>query len=265
MTRRFYINNYAGLFGNSVSAAAFQSEFTALQAADDRIQDELDALNGSYLPKVSTASTDYTFPAATSRTRFEFTASSAVTARIVTGRFTDGIAVLIIQRGTGSVTVTAESGVTLYNVDGSNATGKQYATLMLVCLGSETFLLIPVRDSARLSGGNTFTGAQTVPFVALSDGASIATDASLGNHFSVTLGGNRTLANPTNMRDGGIYNWRVKQDGTGSRTLAYGSKFKWPSGTAPTLSTTAGYIDRITGQYHAADDVIECGITKDFR
>ena len=123
----------------------------------------------------------------------------------------------------------------------------------------------PLASSASTIGGNAFTGAQTVAFVALVDAATIDTDAALSNHFLVTLGGNRTLANPTNMRDGGIYNWRVKQDGTGSRTLAYGSKFKWAGGTIPALSTTAAYVDRITGQYVAADDVIECSMTKDFR
>lgn len=115
---------------------------------------------------------------------------------------------------------------------------------------------------AKLAGGNSFTGAQTVAFQALTDAASIATDCSLSNHFSVTIGGNRTLANPTNMRDGGIYNWRIKQDGTGSRTLAYGSKFKF-SGTS-TLSTAPASVDRIVGQYHAADDVIECVLTLNF-
>lgn len=113
---------------------------------------------------------------------------------------------------------------------------------------------------AKLAGGNSFTGAQTVAFQALADGATIDTDAGLSNHFSVTLAGNRTLANPSNMRDGGIYNWRIKQDGTGSRTLAYGSKFRF-SGSS-TLSTAAGAVDRIIGQYFAADDVIECALTR---
>ncbi len=115
---------------------------------------------------------------------------------------------------------------------------------------------------AKLAGGNSFTGAQTVAYQSLTDAASIATDASLSNHFSVTLGGNRTLANPTNMRDGGIYNWRIKQDGTGSRTLAFGSKFKF-SGSS-TISTAAGTVDRIVGQYFASEDVIECVLTKAF-
>ena len=64
---------------------------------------------------------------------------------------------------------------------------------------------------------------------------------------TVTLGGNRTLDNPTNLVAGRTYVWVVTQDGTGSRTLAYGSNFDFPGGTAPTLSTGADDVDLIIG------------------
>jgi len=35
----------------------------------------------------------------------------------------------------------------------------------------------------------------------------------------------------------------VVQDGTGSRTLAYGSNFKFSNGIAPVLTTTANAVD----------------------
>ncbi len=82
-------------------------------------------------------------------------------------------------------------------------------------------------------------------YVALTDGSSIATDCSTGNVFYVTLGRNRTLSNPTNLAAGATYAWIVTQDATGSRTLAYGSVFAWPNGTAPTLTTTSGAVDII--------------------
>jgi len=59
----------------------------------------------------------------------------------------------------------------------------------------------------------------------------------------VTLGGNRTLANPTNLTAGQHGVIVITQDGTGSRTLAYGSNFKFPAGSAPTLTTTANAVD----------------------
>ena len=37
----------------------------------------------------------------------------------------------------------------------------------------------------------------------------------------------------------------ITQDGTGSRTLAFGSYWDFAGGTAPTLSTDAASVDRI--------------------
>ncbi len=37
----------------------------------------------------------------------------------------------------------------------------------------------------------------------------------------------------------------VAQDGSGSRTLAFGSYYDFVDGTAPTLTTTASAVDRI--------------------
>lgn len=77
----------------------------------------------------------------------------------------------------------------------------------------------------------------------LTDGATIAWDLALGATAEVTLGGNRTLGNPSNFEVGKVYRLRVKQDGTGSRLLTWPGLIKWPDGTAPTLTTTAGRAD----------------------
>ena len=91
-----------------------------------------------------------------------------------------------------------------------------------------------------------FTGQVYTPTSTLTDGATITPDFTNGNVFTVTLAGNRTLANPTNPKDGATYCIIVKQDGTGSRTLAYGGNYKWEGGTAPTLSTGANAVDILT-------------------
>lgn len=92
---------------------------------------------------------------------------------------------------------------------------------------------------------NTFTAAQRGSITALADGANISTNLALNNHFSVTLAGNRTLDNPSNVVAGQSGSIFITQDGTGSRTLAYGSQWDFVGGTAPTLSTAAAAIDRI--------------------
>jgi hypothetical protein len=99
------------------------------------------------------------------------------------------------------------------------------------------------RAYAELAAAQSFTKAQRGAVVALTDAATIAVDASLGNNFSVTLGGNRTLGNPTNLTAGQHGAIVITQDGTGSRTLAYSSNWKFPAGTAPTLTTTASAVD----------------------
>ena len=99
--------------------------------------------------------------------------------------------------------------------------------------------------AASLSSAQTFTAGQLGEITALTDASSIATNLALSNNFSVTLGGSRTLANPTNIVAGQSGSFFITQDGTGSRTLAYGGYFKFVGGTAPTLSTAAASVDRI--------------------
>ena len=53
------------------------------------------------------------------------------------------------------------------------------------------------------------------------------------------------MANPSNMAVGQSGSIFIVQDGTGSRTLSWGSYWDFIGGTAPTLTTTAGAIDRI--------------------
>ena len=79
----------------------------------------------------------------------------------------------------------------------------------------------------------------------LTDGATITPDFDAGQNFSVTLAGNRTLANPTNIDAGQTGSIFITQDGTGSRTLSFGSYWDFAGGTAPTLSAAAGAVDRI--------------------
>tara|TARA_R100000995_G_scaffold22293_1_gene9469 strand:- start:235 stop:2067 length:1833 start_codon:yes stop_codon:yes gene_type:complete len=81
--------------------------------------------------------------------------------------------------------------------------------------------------------------------VSLSDGANISVDFNAGQNFAVQLAGNRTIDNPTNCVPGQTGSIFVIQDGTGSRTLSYGTNYKFPGGTAPTLSTGASACDRI--------------------
>lgn len=79
--------------------------------------------------------------------------------------------------------------------------------------------------------------------VTLTDGASIAVDWSTGINFTVTLGGNRALANGSNEKAGQSGVIRVVQDATGNRTLSFGTDYEFAGGTAVVLSTAANAQD----------------------
>lgn len=80
----------------------------------------------------------------------------------------------------------------------------------------------------------------------LTDASSISWNLVVQPYAILTLTGNHTLANPSYLQPGNYYVLLVKQDGTGSRTLSFGSAFKWPSGSAPVLSTAVNAIDMLT-------------------
>jgi hypothetical protein len=98
-------------------------------------------------------------------------------------------------------------------------------------------------DTAKTDVTQTFTRAQRGGVTALTDGATITPDFAVSNNFSVTLGGNRTLANPSNQTAGQSGAITITQNGTGSNTLAYGSNWKFSQGSAPVLTTTANATD----------------------
>ena len=102
-----------------------------------------------------------------------------------------------------------------------------------------------IKKFETASGGISLTGGAAANVTALSDGATITIDMATACHHSVTLGGNRTFAAPSNQVVGQSGSIFITQDGTGSRTASYNAAFKFVGGTAPTLSTAAAAIDRI--------------------
>ena len=104
---------------------------------------------------------------------------------------------------------------------------------------------IDAAGDASVGTANTWTAGQRGEVTALTDGATITIDMADSNNFSVTLGGNRTFANPSNDTAGQSGSIFITQDGTGSRTASWGTDWEWAAGTAPVLTTTAAASDRI--------------------
>lgn len=98
--------------------------------------------------------------------------------------------------------------------------------------------------------------------LALVDAANIAVNAAARNSFSVTLGGNRTLDAPSNLSDGMLLNFAIRQDGTGGRTLAFNAIYDFGDQGAPVLSTTASAVDYVSGYYDSTSGLILCRFRK---
>lgn len=97
----------------------------------------------------------------------------------------------------------------------------------------------------------------------LTDGATINWDMASGYNAKVTLGGNRTMAAPTNVIVGITYSLDVIQDGTGSRTVTWNAAFNWGTAGTPTLTTTASKIDTVSCKAYATNNLF-CNINKGF-
>ena len=100
-------------------------------------------------------------------------------------------------------------------------------------------------DTAKTDVAQTFTAAQRGTITTLTSGATVTPDFAGSNNYTLTLDQNLTIANPTNLTAGQSGSIFLVQDGTGSRTAAWGSYWDFAGGTAPVLTTTAAGIDRV--------------------
>lgn len=144
----------------------------------------------------------------------------------------------------GNITITNRATAGQIQITAGTSTG-----VVTLAAGGATRLTI------ASTGFSTFGRGIVSGVATLTDAATISLDASLGNHFRVTLAGNRTMAAPTNPTDGQRIAIEVIQDATGSRTLTlttgalgFGFGTDIPS---ITLTTTANLRDFIECVYNA--------------
>ena len=158
-------------------------------------------------------------------------ATPTLTADAVTKAYADA---LVGGSGTGSFTTLTVTGTTTL---ATSLTGVLKGTSGVVSVATAG------TDYAGVGTAQSFTKGQRGAVVALTDGATITPNFNDSNNYSLTIGGNRTLANPTNITAGQSGVIVITQDGTGGRTLAFGSYWDFSGGTAPTLTTAASAVD----------------------
>jgi hypothetical protein len=145
------------------------------------------------------------------------------------------------------------------DVGALGSTAKQWADLYLA---EGAVINFDNGDVTVTQSGNTLTvaggvlsGTMAGAVSALVDGATPALDASLGNVFTLTAAGNRTIAVPSNATSGQKIVIRHLASG-GARTLALNTGaggFRFGTDITALTSTTSGKTDYIGCIYNAAD------------
>lgn len=100
--------------------------------------------------------------------------------------------------------------------------------LTISSAASTYFTITAAGGKVNNTGSNSLNARYIRQFTALTDAASISLDLNTNNFYRVVLGGNRTLANPTNKPTSGnrqVFILEVVQDGTGGRTLSFGTDY----------------------------------------
>jgi len=168
------------------------------------------------------------------------------TPTVSTDAVTKAYADALVSGGTGSFTTLTVTGTTTL---ATALTGVLKGTSGVVSVATAG------TDYAGISTAQSFTAGQRGSVSALTDGATITPNFNTANNFSLTLGGNRTLANPTNITAGQSGVIVITQDATGGRTLAFGSYWDFSGGTAPTLTTAANAVDVLVYYVNSATSI----------
>lgn len=161
--------------------------------------------------------------------------------------------VLSVNGQTGVITL-VKGDVGLGSVDNTSDANKPVSTATQTALDLKAPLASPALTGTVTAVNLTMSGRQLNTPVALTDAATIAVNAALGNDFTVTLGGNRTLGNPTNPSNGQKILFAIRQDGTGSRTLTLDSDYRLGTDiSAVVLSTAINKTDYLGVRYNGTD------------
>lgn len=120
---------------------------------------------------------------------------------------------------------------------------------------------LPDGNVAELAVANTFTKAQSSAINNLGTVTGTVTiDASASNTVRMVLGGNITLAAPTNPLSAQNLGIHIIQDATGSRTVTWNSVFKWAGAVPPTLTILANGRDFVACTYDPVSAVWVCSL-----
>ena len=99
-----------------------------------------------------------------------------------------------------------------------------------------------------INGNFTYTGQSNNPvYTAGTVTSTHIPNWNNSNIQTVTLSAATTnISGGTNIANGAVYTMILKQNATGSRVVNWASQYKWQSGIAPVLTSTANGVDILT-------------------
>src|SRR5690606_19513902 len=145
------------------------------------------------------------------------------------------------------------NGTRVFAVDAYDP-ASHYSPAQIDALLADKVSTVHLAERARLTGGNAFSGPQRVAGVTLADASNIRPDLALGNRFEVTLGGNRTIANPSGMAD--AIGQEVLIVFRGAHQPWFESYYKFPRGSPPVFT---GTLNAVGGTVISATEILMHG------
>jgi hypothetical protein len=175
-----------------------------------------------------------------------------------TSTFTDTITGTNSSLSGGLISATVTSNGTL-NVTGVSTLANVTSNGTLNVTGVSTLA------NVISTGVSSFSGAQLGQISTLANvSLNVTPDFSLNNFFTIELDGNLTFQAPININTGQAGVIFLVQDGTGSRVASFNTYYRFPSQTAPTLTTTAGAVDMLTYIVKSSTEIL-CDVVLDVR
>jgi len=245
--------------GTAIPSAA---AITSINAAHTSTNNALVAASAALAASIANVSAAMATSIGNSNTNITTLTNAVTSINTAHTSTTDRLVAASTALATSIANVSSTMATSIANVSAALATS--IGTRLPLAGGTLTGILsaTDVYVSALAVGTNSLLGkdihiekAAVADIQALTDGTNISVDFNVGQNFTVTLAGNRTLDNPTNCVAGQVGSIFITQDGTGSRTLAYGSSWDFAGGTAPVLSTDAAAIDRLDYIVQTSTDV----------
>jgi hypothetical protein len=207
-------------------------------------------ISGTYVNRTVSGTTD-TILSGDACAIVKYTSSSAVAVTVpqATTTFGNGFSFDVRNAGTNTVTLTP----TTSTINGAASLALPAGTSCTIWSdGTNWQIFACTALSARLANSQTFNGEQRNCITTLTASSNTYTPDNTCNNYKFTLAATNTLANFVTTTPGASGIIEIDQDGTGSRTLTWGSQYM-TNGSVSTLTLSTGASSKDFFSYFVPD------------